>query len=115
MLANTTPDARAARVVGDNLAAARYGLGTGRYHHLHLCAQMDKGLRPLAETRWSITWQAVRRKLNVAADRLATLGAFWADRLRATGHAAVAMWTVWHHAQREHRPSTSSMGRAATS
>ena len=88
--------AHAARIVGDNLAAVRYGAGTGRYRRLHLCAQMDQGLRPLVAGGWRLTWQAVRRRLNKAADALATLGVFWADRLRQNGHDAVASWIVWH-------------------
>ena len=85
-----------ARIVGDNLAAVRYGAGTGRYRRLHLCAQMDQGLRPLAAKGWRLAWQAVRRRLNKAADTLATLGVYWADRLKQAGHTAVATWTVWH-------------------
>jgi hypothetical protein len=60
-------------VVGDNLAAIRYGAGTGRYRRLHLAQQMDFALRQASEAGWTLTWQAVRRRLNKAADRLATL------------------------------------------
>ena len=58
---------------------------------------MDQGLRPLAAKGWRLTWQAVRRRLNKAADALATLGVFWADALRQAGHTAVATWIVWHN------------------
>ena len=95
-LARSTPDIRAARIVGDNLAAIRYGAGTGRYRRLPLATQVELGLRPLVETGWALTWQAVHRWLNVASDRLATLGVFWADALRSAGHTALQSWIVWH-------------------
>ena len=57
---------------------------------------MDQGLRPLTEAGWPLAWQAVRRRLNVAADRLATLGVFWASTLRAAGSEAAAAWAAWH-------------------
>ena len=96
LLAHTRPDVMGARIVGDNLAAVRYGAGTGRYRRLPLATQMDLALRPLLESGWSLTWQAVRRRLNKAGDRLATLGVFWADALRARGDNAVRTWIVWH-------------------
>ena len=88
---------RSARVVGDNLAAVRYGAGTGRFRRLHLGAQMDQALRPLAERGWTLSWQAVRRQLNGAADRLATLGVHWASRLKHAGITAARTWTVWRN------------------
>ena len=57
---------------------------------------MEQGLQPLIAKGWRLTWQAVRRRLNKAADALATLGVFWADRLRQEGHTAVASWILWH-------------------
>ena len=57
---------------------------------------MDQGLRPLAERGWLLNWIAIRRRLNKAADRLATLGVFWAARLKAAGSNTVSVWTVWH-------------------
>ena len=96
LLPGAEPDVCAARIAGDNLAVVRYGAGTGRYRRLQLCDQMDQGLRPLAERGWQLNWIAIRRRLNKAADRLATLGVFWAARLKAAGSNAVTVWTVWH-------------------
>ena len=96
LLTGADPEVRAARIAGDNLAAVRYGAGTGRYRRLQLCDQMDQGLRPLAERGWSLNWIAIRRRLNKAADRLATLGVYWAARLKAAGSDSVTIWTVWH-------------------
>eukprot|EP00959_Pyramimonas_sp_CCMP1952_P408876 8568600-Pyramimonas_sp.AAC.1 len=59
----------------------RYGAGTGRYRRLHLAQHMDFALRQASDSGWALTWQAVRRRLNKAADRLATLGVFWASAL----------------------------------
>ena len=95
LLTGPDPDYRAARVVGDNLAAVRYGAGTGQYRRIHLGEQMDPALRPLAEGG-ALTWQAVRRRLNVAADRLAALGVFWAHALAKNGTTRALTWTVWH-------------------
>ena len=96
LLDDCTEQGKAARVVGDNLAAVRYGAGTGRYRRLHLCAQMDQALRPLASKGWTLTWQAVRRRLNKGSDSLATLGVLWADRLKQAGIEAMQTWVVWH-------------------
>ena len=96
LLASTRDLGRAARVVGDNLAVIRYGAGTGRFKRLILQAQLEQALAPLAARGWTLTWQAVRRRLNKAADRLATLGVFWAEALRRTGRTEMAQHTVWH-------------------
>lgn len=98
MLARLSPDVRSARVVGDNLAAVRYGAGTGRFRTVALQATMEAGLGPLAARGWLLTWQAVRRRLNVGSDRLATLGVFWAAELKARGTHGVHTHTVWHNA-----------------
>ena len=90
------PDYRAARIIGDNLAVIRYGRGTGRFRNLQLCMQMDLGLAPLTARGWQLSWVAIRRRLNKAADRLATLGVFWAARLREQGDTATRTWIVWH-------------------
>ena len=90
------PSYRAARIAGDNLAVIRYGRGTGRFRNLRLCAQMDLGLAPLTSKGWQLHWVAIRRRLNKAADRLATLGVFWAARLRAIGDTSTRTWVVKH-------------------
>ena len=105
LLPAADPDLRAARIAGDNLAVVRYGAGTGRYRRLQLCDQMDQGLRPLAERGWMLSWIAIRRRLNKAADRLATLGVFWAARLKAAGSDTVTIWTVWHDSPTPPTPS----------
>ena len=86
----------AARVVGDNLAVIRYGAGTSRFRKLVIQAQLEQGLAPLAASGWSLSWQAVRRRLNKVADRLATLGVFWAEVLRRTGETDAQTHIVWH-------------------
>ena len=96
LLAHTHNRGRAARVVGDNLAVIRYGAGTGRFRRLVLQAQMEQALAPLAAQGWTIAWQAVRRRLNKAADRLATLGVFWAEALRRQGRTQMARHESWH-------------------
>ena len=91
-----TTGRRAARVIGDNLAVVRYGAGTGRFQRVVLQAQMELSLAPLAQRGWALQWHAVRRRLNKAADRLATLGVFWAAVLARRGEARVRTHTVWH-------------------
>ena len=95
-LIRTDANRRAARVVGENLAVVRYGAGTGRLQRPILQAQMELAMDPLAQRGWALQWQAVRRRLDKAADRLATLGVFWAACLRRQGIAQVTTHTVWH-------------------
>eukprot|EP00959_Pyramimonas_sp_CCMP1952_P259266 5420254-Pyramimonas_sp.AAC.1 len=56
-------------------------------------------LRQASGAGWTLTWQAVRRRFNRAADRLAILGVFWADALRRAGDLAVASWVFWEGSQ----------------
>ena len=86
----------AARVVGDNLAVVRYGAGASRFRRLLIQAQVEQGLVPLAASGWTLTWQAVRRRLNKVADRLATIGVFWAEALRRSGVLTTRTHIVWH-------------------
>eukprot|EP00959_Pyramimonas_sp_CCMP1952_P237840 4969856-Pyramimonas_sp.AAC.1 len=65
---------RTARIVGDDLAAVRYGAGTARYRRLHLARQMEDALGQAEGAGWVLTWQAVRRRLNKAPDSPATIG-----------------------------------------
>ena len=85
----------AARVTGDNLAAVRYGAGHARYRRLPLQAQMEEGLRPLALAGWRLTWQAVRRRYNQAADFLAGVGQRWAVALGNRGVRTIRTVTIW--------------------
>ena len=82
--------------MGDNLAVIRYGAGTNRFQRLSLQSQMELALGPLAQRGWVLQWQAVRRRLNKAADRLATLGVFWAACLGREGVTTTSSHTVWH-------------------
>ena len=95
LLGRLTSAPRRARVVGDNLAAIRYGAGQGRFRHLPIMAQMEAGLQRLATLGWTTTWQAVRRRLNAAADRRATQGAQWAYELLQQGVREVRTRITW--------------------
>ena len=96
LLARACPNASTARVVGDNLAVIRYGAGTGRFRRPALQAQLEQGLGPLAVRGWSLSWQAVRRRLNTGSDRLATVGVFWAQALHARGLRGRHVHEHWH-------------------
>ena len=96
LLVRVCPHASTARVVGDNLAVIRYGAGTGRFRRPALQAQMEQGLGPLATRGWSLSWQAVRRRLNIGSDRLATLGVFWAQALHARRLRGMRIHEHWH-------------------
>ena len=75
-------------VSGDNLAVVRYCAGTGRLRREAMYARLDYRLGALLSRGWRLEWRAVRRRLNRAADRLATAGVQWASSLvegRATG------------------------------
>ena len=96
LLAACVSRGTAARVVGDNLAVVRFGAGTARFRKMVIHAQLEQGLAPLAAGGWTLTWQAVRRRLNTVADRLATLGVFWAEGLRRTGAHTMHTHVVWH-------------------
>ena len=98
LLPHVVGPVRGARVVGDNLAAIRYGAGTGRYRRLHLAQQMDFALRQAADAGWVLSWQAVRRRLNKGADAVATLGVYWAHALRNAGHRSVTTYVFWDSA-----------------
>merc|ERR1711884_670952 len=46
---------------------------------------IEPGLMALGVGGWALAWQAVRRRLNMAADAAATEAVQWAGRLRADG------------------------------
>ena len=106
LLLHAHPRSATARVAGDNLAAVRYGAGTGRYRRIALQAQMEHGLQRLATAGWTLIWQAVRRRLNRAADALATLALAWASALFADGCRSVQTFTLWHDHPPPARPRT---------
>ena len=97
LLTRACPGASTARIVGDNLAVIRYGAGTGRFRRPALQAQLEQGLGPLAVRGWTLSWQAVRRRLNVGSDRLATVGVFWAQALHARGLHGLHQHEHWHN------------------
>ena len=90
MLLQTTPDVRAARIIGDNTGVVRYGAGAARLRRPGMQAHLDAPLEDAAEAGWRLYWQAVRRRLNSAADRLAGEG----EELAAC-RAEAGQWEVW--------------------
>ena len=80
---------RAARIIGDNTAVVRHGAGLGRLSRPGLHEFLAAPLAAAAEGGWRLTWIAVRRRLNAAADELATSAVRWASSLRAGGLTGV--------------------------
>ena len=85
LLRHVEGDGRRARVVGDNLAVVRYGAGTARIRRPQIQAHLELALSQAARAGWVLDWQAVRRRLNKAADAMATEAVHWAHKLRAQG------------------------------
>eukprot|EP00959_Pyramimonas_sp_CCMP1952_P358462 7505534-Pyramimonas_sp.AAC.1 len=56
---------------------------------------MEEALGQVEGAGWVLTWQAARRRLNKAADSLATIGVHWADALRREGITAVTSHAQW--------------------
>ena len=90
MILQTDPAVRAARLVGDNTGVVRYGAGTARLLRPEMQGHLDVLLADAAEAGWRLSWQAVRRRLNAAADELAGEGEEHAARLAAAGR-----WGIW--------------------
>ena len=67
---------------GDNLAVVRYGAGQGMLRREAMFSRLDGRLGALLSRGWDIQWRAVRRRLNRAADALATVGVQWAAQLQ---------------------------------
>ena len=88
-------DGRRARVVGDNLAVVRYGAGTAALRAQPQQAMLETALAATYARGWRLDWQAVRRRLNGEADRLATRGIRWAVRCRAAGQDRPQQHTEW--------------------
>ena len=59
-------------VAGDNLAVVRYGAAQGRLHRPEMQGILESVLAKLPAAGWSISWLAMRRCFNGAADKLAT-------------------------------------------
>ena len=77
-------------VSGDNLAVVRYAAGVGRLRREAMFARLDGRLGSLLSRGWHMAWRAVRRRLNVAVDGLATSGVRWAAALARAGR--VGQW-----------------------
>ena len=86
---------RRARVVGDNLAVIRYGAGTAGLRAQPQQSLLEAALAAAYGRGWQLDWQAVRRRLNGEADRLATRGIRWAEHCRAAGQVPLQQHTVW--------------------
>jgi hypothetical protein len=88
-------EARRVRIFGDNLGVVRFCGAQGRLHRT--CAQsiLEPGLTQLALAGWQVSWGAVRRRLNMAADAEATEGIFCARRLLDEGGVAPRMRVRW--------------------
>ena len=74
-----------ARMVGDNLGVVRYGAGFARLKRISMQALLEVPLTGLALSGWTLAWQAVRRRVNAAADALATSALLWAAQLHSRG------------------------------
>ena len=92
---NSGPGVRRARVVGDNLGVIRYGAGNARLRRVQMQAHLEDAIGSALAEGWVLDWQAVRRRLNRAADRLATRGVEWAARLSRQGRGSLAVTTTW--------------------
>ena len=96
LLAELRPVARLARVVGDNLAVVRFGAGAARLRRPAMHGLISPPLGHLEGAGWTLEWRAIRRRLNCAADAVATAGVYAAARHAAAGHFAPVLRTVWH-------------------
>ena len=86
LLLRERPDGeRRVRISGDNLAIVRHCAAQGRLHRPCTQAVLEPVLARLASEGWRVSWQAVRRRSNMAADAEATGGVFWAAGLRRSG------------------------------
>ena len=98
LLSQLRTHTRTARVVGDNLAVVRHGAGTARLRRVSMHSHLERALDDAYAAGWTLTWQAVRRRLNSAADTLATQGIFWAAHLRANQQLSMHSDTTWERA-----------------
>ena len=73
-------------IAGDNLAVVRHGAGVGRIRRPEIQSCVEAPLMDSLELGHTHSWIAVRRHHNQFADRLATIGVYWAHRLRSRGN-----------------------------
>ena len=76
---------RAVRISGDNLAVVRFCAHAGRLRRPVLQALLEGPLGAVYARGWDVEWDAIRRRFNQEADRLATEGTQWAARLAEQG------------------------------
>ena len=89
LLLGVRAEHRAAQIIGDNTAVVRHGAGLGRLSRPGLHEFLAAPLAAAAESGWQLTCIAVRRRLNAAADELATSAVRWVGSLRAGGLTGV--------------------------
>ena len=85
LLLQCQPSLRACRVVGDNLAVVRYGAGHGRTRRTEVQAVLEGALGRATALGWRLSWLAVNRRLNEAADAAASRGLARAATLAGGG------------------------------
>ncbi len=74
-----------ALITGDNLGVVRYGASQGRLRKPEMQGLLEGPLGELALGRWDLSWLAVRRRFNKAADEQATKAVQWAGYLAKRG------------------------------
>ena len=81
--------------MGDNLAVIRYCAGAARLKRVNMQAHLEPNLAAVLARGWQLTWQAVRRRLNQAADTFATAGTRWARALQDQSIQEIRARTTW--------------------
>ena len=104
LLLELSPAARAARVVGDNLAVVRYGAGTARIRRAEIQSHLEISLSAAVAAGWRLSWQAVPRRLNGDADSLAAEARRWAANLQAEHVLQTQVTIDWLPAAAAYRP-----------
>jgi len=75
-------------VIGDNLNIIRYGAAQCLIKTCDIQEVLADVLSNSEWARWDITWKAVKRAHNAAADSIATLAVKRAGELRSNNHLA---------------------------
>ena len=88
-----------ARIVGDNLGVIRYGAGTQRFRALHMQGIMEDTVTRVAKAGLRLDWQAIRRRLNTAADALATAAQEWCRSRQQHNLGLPFEYIEWRHEQ----------------
>ena len=83
---------RSACVIGDNLPVVRYAASQGRLHRPHMQALLEHPLARLALSAWNLSWMAVRRRFNAAADEAATKALLAAAPLAKANQWSPMIW-----------------------